>query len=75
MTHAHGTLGLATLALGLLAHEACAQRTRPPLPTKIGSTIRDLQFEHAYGKIKKPERISMAELRGRVVVLEYWATW
>ncbi len=45
-------------------------------PVKVGSPISELEFEYAFGAgAPDAKAITMEELRGKVVVLEYWATW
>ncbi|MBI2955971.1 MAG: TlpA family protein disulfide reductase [Acidobacteria bacterium] len=58
-------LTLATLAL-LLALEGPGPRTQAP---RAGEEVPDFSFELA------GQRQRLRELRGRVVVLNFWATW
>ena len=68
---------LTALGVALLATATVATGQRPPREIEPGSRIETLAFEHVYGA-GAPERasdVSIPELRGRVLILEYWATW
>ncbi len=77
MTRSLGPLALA-IVLGLAAASTGrAEPTRTPPPSggparlTIGSTPPELDARRVSG----PDDVSLASLRGRVVVLDFWATW
>jgi cytochrome c biogenesis protein CcmG, thiol:disulfide interchange protein DsbE len=55
-----------TALISLLALSACYSRTRPP---RIGSTAPDFTVQDGQNKV------TLNQLRGQVVVLNFWATW
>lgn len=61
MRRASVLLGLLTLVLA-----GCYSGSRPP---RIGTTPPDFSVQDS------DRRISLSELRGKVVVLNFWATW
>ena len=65
---------LAALTLWATAATAAGQQFRREI--EPGSRIEQLRFEHAYGPgAPAAADLDIPELRGRVVILEYWATW
>jgi thiol-disulfide isomerase/thioredoxin len=67
-------LVLAALAsVGLAGNAAWASRHLPSLlPIRHGQVAPTFTLERADGK---PGHVALAELRGQVVVLDFWATW
>jgi cytochrome c biogenesis protein CcmG/thiol:disulfide interchange protein DsbE len=59
-------LGTATLGFILLALCDCYSGTRPP---RIGSAAPDFTVHDA------GETVTLSQLKGQVVVLNFWATW
>lgn len=65
---------LSALALLIMTSFAAGQRRQREI--KPGSPIKSLAFEHAFGtNAPDASQVSIPELRGRVLILEYWATW
>ena len=60
-----GTRAIAGLIL-LLALSGCYSGTRPP---RIGTVAPDFTVQDAQNKV------TLSQLRGQVVVLNFWATW
>lgn len=64
---------LLLLLLVLLPALACAGSERPkdtPRSLTIGSIAPDFSLENMQG-----ERVSLSQLRGKVVIVNFWATW
>lgn len=58
--------GVAALAAGLIV----ALRGPTSLPLRVGSPVPELRLPNLAG-----EEISLADLRGRVVFVNFWGTW
>jgi thiol-disulfide isomerase/thioredoxin len=66
------------LLLALVGLTGCGQRSASPAPSpkpsvppgEIGSRMPDFSVTDLYGR-----RLSSADLRGKVVLIDFWATW
>jgi peroxiredoxin len=61
------------LAGGVALAAALAVLTRPSLPEPVGRGSRAPEF--ALPRLGDGARVSLADLRGRAVLLNFWATW
>ena len=72
------TIRLAILIAATVALFACAQHPQSPSPPKesviaageVGSRLPDFSVKDLQGRV-----ISSANLRGKVVLIDFWATW
>jgi thiol-disulfide isomerase/thioredoxin len=72
------TIRLSILGLAVVGLAGCKQRSASPpqqkieviAPGEIGSRLPDFSVKDLQGR-----EISSAELRGKVVLIDFWATW
>jgi len=42
---------------------------------RVGGTFPDVSLERLHASADQPERVGLADLKGKVAVLDFWATW